>query len=168
MCELRNYIGVFMKRLLLVLGLLSLNAYGAADWKGTSPDTLFTVGGQAGMAIRGSRVGGVVHGTVGFKVLNRGFVGGDINDQVFFEVQAGPEFIFGGTYFGLSGHLRWVFHRNEDVSLFALGGFQGFMGTGVTQFSPRFGVGALYHLDIVDVRAEISHNWLTAGVQFPF
>ena len=118
-------------------------------------------------ALHGS-VGGVVHGTVGFKVLDRGFVGGDINDQVFFELQGGPEFILGSTYFGPSGHLRWVFHRNEDVSLFALGGFGGLLGTGVTQFAPRFGVGALYHMEIVDIRAEMSHNWITAGVQFPF
>src|SRR5476651_2727118 len=103
-----------MKKIYLVLVALFASvgqpSYGAKPsheaWKGASSANEFTAGVMGGMAIDGSNVGGVLLGNVAKKIINRGFAP-DINDQVFLEVQAGPEFYSGATVFGLSTHLRW-------------------------------------------------------------
>lgn len=160
----------------LLLGLLAFvvvqPVFGAAakiegeQWKGTPPTTDITVGFLGGMAIRGSSVGGVLTGNIAKKIIDHGFAT-DMNNQVFIEMQAGPEFISGRTLLGISTHLRWDFHKNVDFSLYGLGGLAGLFGTGVTEFAPRFGAGAFWHLEYFAIRGEISHNWIMVGASLP-
>jgi hypothetical protein len=37
-----------------------------------------------------------------------------------------------------------------------------------TAFHPRFGVGAFYALDMLDIRMDFSHELITVGASFPF
>ena len=168
-----------MKKILIGSLLLCASAFSAEPaktqraemWKGQSPGTRFNIGAMGGLAIVGSSAGGVLLGNVAVKILNRGFVGNDINDQVFVETQVGPVFFAGSTHVNLNFHLRWDFHKDEDVSLYALGGAGSLISSNVamsSQFYPRFGLGAMYHFAMVSARAEISHESITAGVQFDF
>ena len=137
-------------------------------WKGKPPSVDYTAGISAGLAFNGaSNLGGTFQASGAIKVIDRGFVP-DINDQVFFEVQGGPEFFSSLTVFTGSLHLRWDFHRDEDFTLFATGGLGTRLATGLTQFFPHLGLGAFWRLDVVDIRAEVSHNWLLVGASFPF
>jgi len=137
-------------------------------WKGPAPENHFTVGGMGGMAIVGNSVGGVILGSVATKIVNRGFVP-DINNQVFIEFQAGPIFLSNFTVLGTSLHLRWDFHKDDDLTLYGLGGMGALLlGSNdfPSEFYPRFGAGVIWHLVAFDIRAEVSHEWITAGVQF--
>lgn len=191
MRKLRVYIGVFMKLWLLLLG-ICFNVFAAppkpvkaapvakpapaatlptgsgGDWKGPSPLTEFSAGFLGGLTLNGSSAGGVILGHVAKKIMHRGLVGDDINDQVFLEVQVGPEFVSGITALGVSTHLRWDFNRDDDFALFAIGGLGAHFGTGFNQVHPRFGVGALWYFEWFGVRAEMSERWILAGAHFSF
>jgi len=162
-----------MKTIFLAMLLVTATSFGAPtkaheDWKGDSPDTQFNLGFGGGLAFNGpSSVGGILLGSAATKISPRGFVP-DINNQVFLEVQAGPEFFRTLTVFTGSLHLRWDFHRNEDLSLFAVGGLGTRLASGLTQFYPRLGLGMFYRFDVVDLRLEISQNWFVIGASFDF
>lgn len=159
-----------MLRLIFTLALITSSAFakGAVEpWKGQPPLHEFTVGVGGGLALNGPDLGGVIVASVAKKLLHNGFLD-DINDQVFLEIQGGPEFVSGVTAFGVSTHLRWDFNRNDDLTLFGIGGFWGLFGTNITHFSPRFGAGLLWHLEYFAIRTELSHNWVLLGAQMPF
>jgi len=160
-----------MRAIIVYLSLFSFSVLSASEsWKGQSPVHEFTGGAIAGMAIVGGSVGGAILGNIAKKILHRGFVS-DINDQVFIELTGGPVFASGETLIGLSTHLRWDFHKDEDITLYGLGGLGGFIATSRTAstiFFPRFGIGGFWHLEVLSLRGEISHEWITLGVNFLF
>jgi hypothetical protein len=141
-------------------------------WKGPSPEEDFSVGAMAGVGFLNSDPGFTLLGTAAVKILDRGFVG-DINDQVFLEVAFGPLIQSTGTDLAYSLHLRWDFHRDDEFALYAIGGLGGVFVTeairGDTVIYPRFGIGLLYDVALnVSIRAELSREWMTAGVIFRF
>ena len=158
-----------------ILGLIPFvaNASGAVeDFKGKPRDIEFTVGGLAGLGIIDSTAGFALLGTAAKKIINHGFVA-DINNQVFLETALGPVFAAGTTTFFYSLHLRWDFEKDQEWTFFALGG----LGGDVTgdklgnhwELFPRFGVGALWHMNpTLTLRGEISHELIALGVSFGF
>lgn len=147
-------------------------ARAAEDFKGEPPATEVTFGALGGLGIINSRAGFSLLGTAAKKIVNKGFAP-DINNQVFIEVQAGPMFLSGGPAFVYSAHLRWDFPKDEQWTLYALGGLGGY-ATGADLGSqwllfPRFGVGAMMYLnDNLSLRAEVSHELIATGVSFAF
>ena len=140
----------------------------AEPWKGPSPKERVTVGGMVGAGVLDARVGFSVLPTAAIRLVERGFAQ-DLNDQVFLEAQAGPLFFSGYTAFQYHVHLRWDFNRNEDWTFFAKGGLGGILGSGRTVFYPHFGIGAIWNVFAkFGVRAELSHEFTGAGIQFPF
>ena len=159
-----------MKNLVVVAVLVSASAFGktAEMWKGESPATEFTVGGGAGASFNGTRsLGGIFLLNAAKKIVDRGFVP-DINDQVFLEAQGGMELYSFGNNFTGSLALRWDFHKDDDLSLFATGGLGTRLGSSLTQFFPHLSLGVIWHLDVIDIRTELSQNWLVAGISFSF
>jgi len=155
---------------LLVLALVASTSFAKTDekWKGPSPETEFTVGGSAGASFNGpSNLGGVFLFNAAKKLTDRAWIP-DINEQVFLEVQGGMELFSAASNFTGSLGLRWDFHKDEDMSMFATGGIGARLGTALTQFFPHLSIGIIWHLDFIDIRTELSQNWLVAGVSFPF
>ena len=159
-------------RLFILSGLISFSPlFGATaapeDWKGAQRESNLTLGSSAGIAIVDGSVGFSLLGAAGLKIVHHGFISEDINDQVFAEVQMGPVMVKSTTGFLLSAHARWDFHRNETLTLFAVGGVSGLVISQTSQFFPRFGLGCFYRFtDLVSLRVDFSHEWVTAGASF--
>jgi opacity protein-like surface antigen len=158
--------------------LLSSSLYAAPapsaneQWHGKLSDHDFDVGALGGVgAFRGTGGFGLL-GTAAKEVIPRGFVP-DIDDAVFFEVEAGPYFIQGGTDFHFSAHLRWDFAMDQEWTFYALGGVAGdITGNSLSNAADiylHFGAGAQWKVSsIVWLRGEVSREFLGVGVLFPF
>ena len=140
------------------------------DFKGKSSEKEITLGVTQGMGLMDASVGYGVLFNAGKKLVHRGWVG-DLNDQIFIEVEMGPLFIASTTIFAYSAHLRWDFQKDQDWTLFAFGGLGGDI-TGASmgnrwELFPRFGVGAFYALNSqLSLRGELSHEFVTLGVSY--
>jgi hypothetical protein len=145
----------------------------AEIWKGPSPKEVFTVGGVTGVGIVDGFAGFTLLGQGAIRILSRGFIGGEINDQVFAEVQFGPVFAGGTTFWLYGAHLRWDFNRDEDVTFFATAGLGGTIAgrtmLNQVEFYPHLGLGLFWHFaNNISLRAEISHAIMGLGVSFGF
>jgi hypothetical protein len=141
------------------------------DYKSVHPENNFTFGGSAGMGIVDTHAGFTLIGNIAAKVVKDGFIP-DIVNPVFLEAEFGPTFVSGATFWQYSTHLRWDFVKDAKWTLFALGGFGGNFGSNMygnrVALYPRFGVGAFYALDTIDLRFEFSHEMITVGASVPF
>ncbi len=78
-------------------------------------------------------------------------------------------FIAGGTGLQWSGHLRWDFNKDEDWTFYGLGGIGGAVRSPTTEFYPRFGIGTIWYLwETIALRAELSHEFMGAGINVAF
>lgn len=159
-------------KFLILVNLMSttLPAHASEDWKGEPYLDEFSTSVLSGIGWVNGVVGFGLHGTVAKKILHRGFID-DLNDQVFIETQFGALFVTGGTAFPWSVHLRWDFHQNTLWTFYATGGLGGtFTGAAlgnITQFFPRFGVGAYWNkFEFVSVRFLLNQDFIGAGVGF--
>lgn len=159
---------------LLTLSLLCLSQTvdaHAEDYKSYEPSNNFTMGFGGGLGVVDTRAGFSLIGNVATKIVKNGFIP-DIVNPVFLELAFGPNFVSGETFWMYSTHLRWDFVKDNKWTLFALGGFGGNIASNKyadrVALHPRFGVGAFYALDSVDLRFEFSHELITFGVGLPF
>lgn len=141
------------------------------DYKSVHPMNNFTFGANGGFGLIDTRAGFSLLGSVAAKIVKDGFVP-EIVNPVFLEIQFGPVFASGATFWMYSTHLRWDFVKDRDWTLFAIGGFSGNIadnkyGDRVT-LAPRFGVGAFYSLENMDLRFDFSREVITAGISLPF
>lgn len=141
------------------------------DYKSYHPSNNFTFGGSGGFGLVDTHGGFTLIGNIAAKVVKDGFIP-EIVNPVFLEAEFGPTFVSGATFWMYSTHLRWDFVKDSKWTLFALGGFGGNFGSNRygdrVALHPRFGVGAFYALDTVDLRFEFSHELITVGVSVPF
>jgi hypothetical protein len=141
------------------------------DYKSYHPANNFTLGGSAGLGLVDTHAGFTLIGNLATKVVKDGFVP-DIVNPVFLEAEFGPTFVSGATFWMYSTHLRWDFVKDPKWTLFALGGIGGNFGSNRygdrVALHPRFGVGAFYALDTIDLRFEFSHELITIGASIPF
>jgi hypothetical protein len=142
------------------------------NWKSYHPANNFTLGASGGLGLVNTTAGFTFIGNAAAKIVKDGFVP-DIVNPVFLEVMIGPLFVSGATFWMYSTHLRWDFVKDQYWTLFALGGFGGNIVDDPqygdrTSFHPRFGVGAFYALDLLDIRMDFSHELITVGASFPF
>ncbi len=151
--------------------LLSFSAGAAEAWKGKPPGGEFLFGFGGGISQLGSLGGVPLIGNVAAKIVHLGFVP-DMNNQVWIEAAGGVHLTFnGGFTSGLfSTHLRWDFVKDDYWTFFAVGGVGGAVISvaGLTSYiiHPRFGVGGVYYfLPQMGVRLDLSHEWMTLGLQ---
>ena len=141
------------------------------DYKSVHPTNNYTFGGSTGFGLVDTRGGFSLIGNIAAKMVKDGFIP-EIVNPVFLELQFGPTFVSGATFWMYSTHLRWDFVKDAKWTLFAIGGFGGNFGSNKygnrVAIHPRFGVGAFYALDTVDMRFEFSHELITVGVSVPF
>jgi hypothetical protein len=149
----------------------TIPTYTGEDYKSFHPMNNFTFGGSAGMGLVDTHAGFTLIGNIAAKVVKDGFIP-DIVNPVFLEAEFGPTFVSGATFWQYSTHLRWDFVKDAKWTLFALGGFGGNFGSNKygdrMALYPRFGVGAFYALDTIDLRFEFSHEMITVGASVPF
>lgn len=143
----------------------------AEDYKTYKPANNFTLGFGGGLGVVDTRAGFSLIGNAAAKIVKDGFVP-DIINPVFLEVEFGPDFVSGTTFWMYSTHLRWDFVKDAKWTLFAIGGFGGNIASNKyadrVALHPRFGVGAFYALETMDLRFEFSHELVTVGVGLPF
>lgn len=149
------------------------SAVAVEDWKGpTAPHTI-QLGAMSGLGLVGAQAGLALIANASKRVVERGFVP-DLNDSVWFEVQAGwILFIPGGNPFSYSAHLRWDFIKDDQWTLFGIGGFGGMIqpssfGSSYW-FYPRTAIGAAMSLTAhspMQLRFELSQNWTTVGISW--
>ncbi len=171
-----------MKKILLLLAVVSSFTFQAAhaapvtqladsDYKTYKPTNQFTLGFGGGLGIIDTRAGFSFIGNAAAKIVKDGFIP-DIVNPVFLELEFGPTFASGTTFWMYSTHLRWDFVKDANWTLFAIGGVGGNFASNqyADRFAlhPRFGVGAFYALSTVDLRFEFSHELVTVGVSLPF
>lgn len=153
------------------VGATSDSARGGEDYKSYHPSNQFTFGGSAGLGLVDTHAGFALIGNIATKVVRDGFVP-DIVNPVFLEAEFGPTFVSGATFWMYSTHLRWDFVKDPKWTLFALGGVGGNFGSNRygdrVAIHPRFGVGAFYAMDVIDLRFEFSHELITIGASIPF
>ncbi|MBC7387563.1 MAG: hypothetical protein H7301_15535 [Cryobacterium sp.] len=141
------------------------------DYKSYQPNNNFTMGASGGFGLVDTHGGFSLIGNVATKIVKDGWVP-DIVNPVFLEVEFGPIFTSGATFWEYSAHFRWDFVKDRNWTLFALGGFGGSIADNKwgdrVAVHPRFGVGAFYSLDALDLRFEFSHELITAGISLPF
>lgn len=154
--------------LVLFLAVVSaIPALAAEKWKGTPPTQRFNFGGLMGMGIIDSTTGFAVRGTAAVRLLQRGFVGDDINNQVFLEGHLGPAWLPGATFGQYSAHLRWDFHLDDFWTLYSVGGFGGAFRSDRFIVLPRFGIGAVWDVFAqFGLRAELTADFIGVGVHF--
>jgi hypothetical protein len=137
-------------------------------FKGEASPQLMDFSAMLGLGLIDSSGAFSVIGSAARKIVDRGFVG-DINNQVFAELELGPAFFKGNTAFIYSAHLRWDFERDSKLRLFAIGGLGG-NATGADAgnrwtLAPRFGVGAHFQVsEEICLRVELSHELTIAGI----
>ncbi|MEZ4751290.1 MAG: hypothetical protein R3B54_11930 [Bdellovibrionota bacterium] len=136
------------------------------EWKGKPLPTNMSFAAMAGAGVIGGTVGFGLTGAIAFKIAHEGFIP-DINDQVFLEFQGGPLFLSPSAAATYGLFLRWDFHKNEDFSLYSLGGFGGTINP--TRVYPRVALGLIYRLSgDFALRAELSHEFIGAGLAIDF
>jgi len=174
---LRNqkaYFWIAMFLFLATLAVRGVRAEAAEDFKGTTPYHVLDLGMMGGLGTFGHDAGFATIGTVALRILEHGFIPDEINDQVFVELQLGPEFMGGETAWFTSAHLRWDFPKDDDWTFYALGGVAGNItnstgGRNRVTVLPRVGVGAMWVFDPrIGLRAEVSHELLGAGLSIRF
>lgn len=139
-------------------------------WKGKLSDRDWEVGGIAGLALVEPNYGISLQAQISKRIFPDGWVE-DITNPVSIEISAGPAFVKGHSPFTMATQLRWDFERDEDWTLFAVGGL-GAQFTGVelgdrSLVHLRFGVGAFKRLDErMRLRMEASHEVLGVGVTY--
>lgn len=144
----------------------------ADDWKGKSDDSQWSIGGLAAVGL-GNQSGLGIIGTASKKIVQRGFAD-DLTNSVSIEGIFGPRFSNLATVLQYGVHLRWDFEKDNNWTLYALGGFGGTISTYTaagTQvfFSPRFGVGAFWKASArIYGRAELTHDQIALGLVFPY
>lgn len=141
------------------------------DYKSVHPTNTFTGGVSSGFGLVDTHGGFSLIGNLAAKVVKDGFIP-EIVNPVFLEAEFGPVFVSSATFWMYSTHLRWDFVKDAKWTLFALGGLGGNFGSNrygdrVTLY-PRFGVGAFYALETIDLRFEFSHEVITVGASIPF
>lgn len=140
-------------------------------YKSFNPTNRFTAGLSSGFGLVDTHGGFSIVGNLGAKVVQDGFIP-EIVNPVFLEAQFGPIFVSGATFWMYSTHLRWDFVKDAKWTLFALGGVGGNFGSNRygdrVALYPRFGVGAFYAMDTIDLRFEFSHEVITVGASVPF
>ena len=147
-----------------------VSEFGHEDWKGPENATQFDFGLMSGLGTYNTSTGVAVIGSGAVKVAAEGFIP-DVSDEVLVEFQGGPLFMSRGNAFTWSAHMRWDFNKDADWSFYGLGGLAGSI-TGASLGSvwalyPRFGVGTLWNVtDQFTLRAEVSREWITAGLAF--
>lgn len=156
---------------LSLLGATQVLAADAEDYKSYQPTNNFTLGFGGGLGVVDTRAGFSLIGNAAAKIVKDGFIP-EIVNPVFLEIEFGPNFVSGSTFWMYSTHLRWDFVKDARWTLFALGGFGGNIASNKVAdrvaLHPRFGVGAFYALEAVDLRFEFSHELITVGVGLPF
>ncbi|MCB0403423.1 MAG: hypothetical protein KDD51_01460 [Bdellovibrionales bacterium] len=138
----------------------------AEEWKGDPLQTNLSFAAMAGAGVIGGTVGFGLTGAIAVKIAHEGFIP-DINDQVFLEFQGGPLFLApsAAAVYGL--FMRWDFHKNDDFSLYSLGGVGGTVNP--TRVYPRVALGMIYRLSgDLALRAELSHEFIGAGIAIDF
>jgi opacity protein-like surface antigen len=141
------------------------------DWKVPGLPPLYHFGAMTGLGVVDSTGGLAVLGTASATVLDKGFVPG-VSNSVAVEIEMGPVFAAGATAFWYSVHMRWDFRMDQDWTFYALGGLAGndtpsSLG-GHFEIWPRVGLGTIYAITpVVSLRAEVSHEFMGAGVCFP-
>jgi hypothetical protein len=140
------------------------------DWKGPLSDRDWEVGGIAGLALVEPNYGIALQAQISKRLFSEGWVE-DITNPVSIEMSAGPAFVKGHSPFILATQLRWDFERDQDWTLFAVGGLGAqFTGPELGDRSLvhlRFGVGAFKRLDErLRLRMEASHEVLGVGVTY--
>ncbi len=163
-----SFLARLVPALLLALSLSAPAAFAEAEaWKGEPDNHDVSIGALTGLGIRDGEAGFTLLGTLGFKVVRKGFVP-DINNSVSGELQFGPARAYGRTYMNYSAHLRWDFQKDANFILYALGGVGGYTGQGSFTMFPRVGLGIMYDMAKTFLwRAEISHELIGVGVVFP-
>lgn len=140
------------------------------DFKGPLESPEYHFGVMTGLGVLNSKAGWVLLPTISKKIVHQGFVP-DISNQVFIEITAGPIFVLGSSAFVYSTHLRWDFKKDEQWTLYAVGGLGGHV-TGVSLGSqwvlmPRFAGGVFLKLSsMVKLRIEASHEWIALGASY--
>jgi len=147
-------------------------ARAAEDYKGKQESPDVTLSAMGGLGIFDSTGGAAVVGAVAKQIVHNGFIPG-INNPVYVELELGPDFTSGSSAIFYSTHLRWDFVKDDDWTLFALGGVGGYVTSQQLgdhwEFTPRFGVGAFRNLTgNLSLRMEASHELIAAGVNFGF
>lgn len=169
-----------MRRLLTTLHVLSLGILmlgsstqaRAEDWKGTPAHPMVRLSALTGLGVLDSRIGLPLAFMASGRVIEHGFIG-DLNDSVSAEALIGPLWVEGRTAWNWGARLRWDFEKDANWTIYALGGVGGHitpssLGSRFT-FLPHFGIGLFYRIhSLFDVRAEVSHDLIAAGVSFPF
>jgi hypothetical protein len=148
----------------------SAGTYGA-DWKGTPEPSPFSLGALAGFGLVNYTGGFTLLPTASAKIAKDGWLA-DVNDAVSIEAGLGPIFITGATSLFYTAHLRWDFQKDRNWIFYAIGGVAGFNTSTALgddfQIFPRFGVGAMYDMQLpVLFRFELSHELIALGVNIP-
>jgi hypothetical protein len=160
----------------LVLGVLALFFVGAQarateDWKGTPDKAEFSAGMLTGLGVLDGSAGFALLATGSKKLVPQGFAN-DITNSVSLETELGPLFVASSSCFMYGVHLRWDFKKDEEWTLYGLGGLAGFI-TGSSlgnkfELFPRFGAGAMWKAsEVVGFRMELSHELIAVGANFP-
>ena len=143
-----------------------------SDWKNPGLPPLYNFGALTGLGIIDSYGGIAILGTASLTIIDRGFIA-DISNSVATEIEAGPMITSGTAAFWYSLHIRWDFQKDDNWTLYALGGLGG-AGTpsamgGHFEIWPRFGAGAMYKLtSSLLLRGEVSHEFTGIGISVPF
>jgi hypothetical protein len=170
---MNNYLIKFAFALVFVLN----SAFAAEEkWKGNTVVSPIEVGAMAGMNLYGSDVNWSMLGTGAYLIAPTGWAD-DVDDRVWAELELGPAFFSRGnlssTGLQYSTHLRWDFTFDSDWTFYGLGGLAGYklpnLYGGSFTIHPRFGVGAQFQTKAaVMFRAELSHEFIGAGLSFQF
>ena len=141
----------------------------AEDWKGKPEESVLSLGALTGVGLVDQGSGLALFGTISKKIINHGFIS-EITDSVSVEGALGPVLLSGGTAMVYSVHLRWDFEKDQNWTLYALGGVGGNVLTGrSSEFYPRFGIGAFYKMaGPLNGRVELSHEAILVGLNVPF
>jgi hypothetical protein len=156
--------------------LISSSAFADEDWKGHTDVSPVEIGLMTGTAIYGSSANWGVLASGAYLIKNNAFID-SLDDRIWAEVEMGPTFFNQNaqSHTGLqyNAQLRWDFSYNEYWTLYALGGFGGFvlptaLGGSFT-VHPRFGGGAEYQTKIALLfRGELTSDFIGLGIGLNF
>jgi hypothetical protein len=169
---MKSTLRILILAIFFALNFIPSQAWSTEDWKGEADPAEFNAGVLTGLGVVNSQAGFALMATGAKRILKQGFVP-DINNSVWIETELGPVFVSGGTAFAYSAHLRWDFVKDQNWTLYAVGGLGGLV-TGSDlgdhfELFPRFGVGAMAKLtDLISLRGEVSHELTAVGVSFAF
>jgi hypothetical protein len=119
-----------------------------------------TFGAMGGIGLYDPKAAFTIIPNFAFRIVDTGFAP-DISNQVFLETAVGPIFVGGQSKITYSVHLRWDFKKDEQWTIYGLGGLG---GNSQLAIYPRFGGGAFYKVtDLLYARAEASHEYVIFG-----